>query len=138
MLLFKSRREEQEAQRLLVRLLNQNCGELLHEGPRDERRVNLTLIVLIVPLDGKQPCIDRAFTATTKDISSTGLSLVTKHEYAGDRLLLGIRNDDGRTHFLKAEVRHWDPLAGGFFQLGAQVTGVAAVCDYPGLETLQI
>ena len=75
MVLF-SRKKELEVQTFVTGLINANCPELkaLLEGKRIDRRVNLTLVALVVPLEDNVPQISEAFTATTKDFSANELT----------------------------------------------------------------
>ena len=78
MAFLKSRSKEIEAQRLILKLVNNHCPELrdLHDGPRLEGRVNLTVPAWVVPLQGRMPQVARAFAVVTKEFSPSGLSVV--------------------------------------------------------------
>ncbi len=76
-----ARRKESAVQAFVVSLLNQNCRALQErcEGPRLEGRVNLTMVVMIVPIEGEKFLARRAFTAVTKEFSSSGVAVVVDH-----------------------------------------------------------
>ena len=73
-----TKNKEHEVQSLMLNLVNNNCPELkgLADGPRLERRVNLTVVVLVIPVEKGKVLIEERFAAVTKEFTSRGLSLV--------------------------------------------------------------
>ncbi len=137
MAFLRNRKKEIEAQRLILKLVNNHCPELrdLHDGPRLEGRVNLTLPAWVVPIEGKMPVIARAFAVVSKEFSPSGFSVVVHRPFSGDRVLVGFAWEDERTYF-KGEVQHVSPLGAGFSQLGILVHELICVADHPELNAL--
>jgi len=132
-----SRKKEMEVQSLMLKLLNNNCSELksLIDGPRLEARVNLTIVVLVVPCENGQPQIDRAFPVVTKEFSTNGVSLVLQEPLGLDEVIIGFRWE-WTMKFLYGKTKHLNPLGAGFYQLGVRLTKAVRPEDYPGLELL--
>ena len=135
--IFLNRTKEIEAQRLILKLVNNHCPELqyLHEGPRLEGRVNLTLPAWVVPLEGRMPQVARAFAVVSKEFSPSGLSVVLHRPFSAEKVLVGFAWENERT-FLKGEVQHITPLGCGFSQMGFLAQEVVCLADYPDLEVL--
>ena len=123
-------------QSFILKVVNNSCPELkaLIEGPRLDRRVNLTVVVAVVPVKNKRPCVEETFYAVTKEFSATGLAVVVDRPCGLDDAIVGFRFDGGMT-FLRAKANHLNPLGGGFFQLGFRLLEMAHVGDYPELES---
>ena len=130
---------EREVQSFLLKVVNNNCQELraLMDGPRAESRVPLVGVVLVVPLVNKQPAMGQAFTAMTKELSTTGMALVLAEPRGLDEVIVGVRWE-GEMTYLRAKTRHLNPLGGGFFQLGLQVTSLVHPGDFPQLDSVSI
>ena len=124
-------------QSFVLKVVNNNCPELraLIEGPRLDRRVNLTVVVLVVPLDGERPLVDRAFSAVTREFSGTGVGLVLDEPKALDEVILGFRWE-GEMTFVRAASIHLHPMGGGFFQVGFRLEEMIHVADYPEFRSL--
>jgi hypothetical protein len=135
---FNHSKKRKEAQRFLARIINNQCSLLdkMRDGPRDEPRVNLALVLLVVPIRGRRLDTERAFAAVTREVSTSGLSLATHVSCDADEVVLGIRYD-GETRFLRAQVRHEEPLAVGLYQVGVLVAGALRGDDYPELLAVQ-
>ncbi len=136
-LFVKSR--DREVQSFLLKVVNNNCQELraLMDGPRTESRVPLVGVVLVVPLIKNEPVMGQAFTAITKELSTVGMSLILSEPRGLDKVIVGVRWEGDMT-YLRAKAKHLNPIGGGFFQLGLQVTAMAHPGDYPQLETVGI
>jgi hypothetical protein len=121
----------------VLKLVNNHCPGLkaLAEGPRLDSRVTVVTVVMVVPVADGQIQIDRAFTAVTKEFSSTGVALVLDRPSGLDEALLGFRFE-GEMTFLRAKARHLSPIGGGFFQLGFRMLEVVSPADYPKLAAL--
>ena len=134
-LFTKSRKNE--VQTFVLKVVNNNCPELkaLIEGPRLDRRVNLTLVVMVIPVEGGEVLPDEAFTAVTKEFSATGVALVLDGPRPLDEAILGFRWESEMV-FVRAKAKHLNPMGGGFYQLGFQITELAHVGDFPELRTL--
>jgi hypothetical protein len=120
---------------LILKLVNNSCPELKGqiEDARSDNRVNLAIVVAVVPIKAENIQFNEAFTAVTKDFSSTGVAIVCDQPLGLDQVILGFRMD-GEMAFLRAEAKHLNPMGGGLFQLGFRLLEVVSVGDYPGLE----
>lgn len=134
-----SRKKDTGVQSFIVSLLNENCPALRDrlDGPRVEGRVNLTLVLMVVPIEEGKPLPRRAFCATTKEFSSNGVALVVDRPYGIEEAMLGFRRR-GSTIWLRAKARHLHPMGGGFFQLGLRLTERLQTGDCPELANLAL
>lgn len=132
-----TRNKEREVQGFLLRVANTNCPELKsrREGPRLERRVNLTLVVLVVPIEKGRAQVPKAFTAVTKEFSTSGVAVVLDGPRALDELILGFRAE-GELVFIRGKVKHINPMGGGFFQMGVKLQEIVDPNDFPDLKVL--
>jgi hypothetical protein len=121
----------------VLKLVNNNCPELKAalEGPRADSRVNLTVVVGVVPLVDGKPQLRQAFTAVTKEFSLNGAALVLDRPRALDEAILCFRFE-GEMTYMRAKAKHLSPIGGGFYQLGFHLLEVVAPADYPKLETM--
>jgi len=121
----------------MLKVINNHCSTLeeLVEGPRSESRINLALAVLIIPVEGNKLLTDEAFTAITREFSTSGISVALDRPMGLDEVVLGLRWE-GEMTFLRAEAKHLDPMGGGFYQLGLRLTEMVHPGDYPALETM--
>jgi len=134
-----SRKKEMGVQSFVIKLLNNNCSELdaMVEGPRLDRRVNLTVVALVIPVDDGELQFDRSFTAVTKEFSATGVGIVLDAHRQLDRVVLGFRWL-GEMQFVRAELKHLRPMGGGFYQAGFQMTETLPLADYPELQRILV
>jgi hypothetical protein len=134
---LRNRKKEIEAQRWILKLVNNHCPELrdLQDGPRLEGRVNLTVPAWVVPVEGRMPQIARAFPVVSKEFSPSGFSLVLNRPFSEEKVLVGFAWADEKT-FLKGEVQHITSLGAGFSQLGILAQEVICLADYPELNVL--
>jgi len=136
--LMLSRRKRQEVQRFLLKVVNNHCAELeaLAGGPRGEKRVRLTMVVLVIPVAHGRPALHRMFAAVTKEFSTRGVSLVINEPCALDEVILGFRWESDMK-FVRAKAVHLDPMGAGFYHLGLEVNEVVVVGDYPVLADVR-
>lgn len=132
-----AKNKEMGVQSFLLKLVNNNCPglEALAEGPRLDGRVNLVIVTLIIPLDKGRPQVEESFSAITKEFSTTGVSIVLSAPVGLDDVILGFRWE-GEMKFLRATAKHLNPMGGGFYQLGFQMTETIHVGDFPELQSL--
>jgi hypothetical protein len=131
-------KNKNEAVRAFVlNLINNNCPGLtaLRDGPRSDSRVNLAVVLTIIPVKDGQIQVQNAFTAVTKDFSVSGVSVVLDRPQMPEWAVLGFRFE-GQTTYLLAEAKHLDPMGGGFYHLGFKLTEVISPGDYPELESV--
>ncbi len=127
----------QEAHRFLARILNQNCSRLStwSDGTRDEKRVNTTVPVFVIPLVGGQPDVAEAVATVTIELSGRGLSLVMLDKIDNEQVAIGLSWED-RAAFFVANIRHQAPIGAGMWQLGLEVAQILHRGDYPNLGLL--
>ena len=143
MLLFGKRRKKEQreiaVQRLLTKILNQHSRALdgFREGPREEVRADLVLVVIIVPSVDNAPDMSRAVTTVTREVSSSGMAIVLTDRLTANEIFLAL-DIEGEMTYLKAEVRHQSPLGGGLFQAGLRIEEVLPPGEHPDLRSLKI
>lgn len=132
-----SKRKDFGVQSFVLKLVNNSCPGLIArlEGPRIDSRVNLVVVVMIIPVHDGKIQTEQAFTAVTKEFSNAGVAVVLDHPVALDHAILGFRFEGGMT-FIRSQAKHRDPMGGGFHQLGFQLFEVVAPCDHPELESM--
>ena len=126
-------------QSFILQVVNHNCAEVdaKRDGPRLEGRVNLVVPVVIVPVERGELFMQQAFTAVTKEFSTTGLAVVLDHARAMDEVIIGLRWEGVMT-YLRAKARHLNPMGGGFFQVGFRAVEMICPSDHPGLESVTL
>ncbi|OHB82386.1 MAG: hypothetical protein A2V98_14925 [Planctomycetes bacterium RBG_16_64_12] len=132
-----SRKREQEVQRFILKVVNNNSSELeaLIEGPRLEGRVRLSIVVLLIPVKKNRPVIQRTFAAVTKEFSTSGLAVVVDTTRAPEECIVGFRWER-EMRFVRAEARHLNPMGAGFYQLGLQLIRMVDPSEFPELESV--
>lgn len=134
-----SQPKDHAVQNFVLRLLNSHCPGLAAkiDGPRADSRVNLVVVVAIVPIVQKRLQVDEAFTAVTKEFSKVGVGVVLDRPLTLEQALLGFRTD-GQMTFLRGQAVHLDAMGGGFYHLGVQLLDVVSTDDYPQLKTISL
>jgi hypothetical protein len=124
-------------QGFLIKFLNNNCPDLkaLVEGPRADSRVNLTVVVGVVPLEKGKIQPDRAFTAVTREFSSAGVGIVVPGAEKYEQAIICFRYE-GEFYYALASAKHQTFLGGGFYQLGFQMKEMVKPNEYPHLADL--
>ena len=137
--MFGAYRKKMDVQRELVKLLNNHCAELdrLQDGPRDDGRINLTIAVRVVPWGHTRPNVELAFAATTRELSSRGLSIVVDQPITCETVALGW-TWEGEMRFARGKVRHQDPIGAGFWNVGIKLVELVLTDDWPELRELKI
>ncbi len=138
MLLF-SRNKALGVQAFLLKVVNNHCPELtpLLENRRDESRVPVCVVTLVVPLKDGKPHVARHFPTVTREISTTGVSIVLDQPRGLDEVILAFRWEN-EMKFIKGNAKHLNPMGAGFYQLGIQLSTVVRVDEYPELDSLYI
>ncbi len=134
---FFTKKKDFSVQSFILKLVNNNCPELtaMLEGPRIESRVNMVVVVMIVPMEKGRPQVGRTFMAVTKEFSTSGVAVVLNGPQPLDQVILGFRYEGAMT-FMRAEAKHLNPMGGGFYQLGFQMLETVNVGDWPELKSL--
>jgi hypothetical protein len=132
-----AKKKQLGVQSLVLKMVNNNCPELkaLMEGPRNDSRVNLVVVVMVIPFEKDRLFVESAFTAVTKEFSGTGVAVILDRPRALDHVVLGFRFE-GEMRFVRARARHVNPMGGGFSQLGFQMLHVVTIHDYPELKSM--
>jgi hypothetical protein len=132
-----TRNRRRDVSNFVLKLVNTSNPDLLSlkDGPRTDKRVNLTVVVLVVPLEKKRVDVTKAFHAVTKDFSSTSVSVMIDSARHVHDAILAFRFE-GEMYFIRAKAKHVSPLGGGFHQLGFQMDEIVSPIDYPGLSDL--
>ena len=105
------------------------------EGPRLEQRVNLSITVIIVPVQKGRPDTTDAIHAVTKEFSTSGVSVIVDYPRVPNEALLLFRSK-GKPVFMRGKAKHLDPMGGGFYQCGFKLTEVLDTQDWPALQDL--
>ena len=121
----------------VLKLVNNNCPDILQlqDGPRNDTRVNLTVVVLVIPLKNKKVEVAKSFYAVTKDFSSTSVSVMVDSPRDVSDVILAFRYE-GEMFYARAKAKHVSPVGGGFHQLGLQMEEMISPLDYAGLSNL--
>jgi hypothetical protein len=132
MFFSRMRGRRHEAQSLLFQFLN---GKVIVEvkspyEDRSETRSRFCLAVSVIPLHDGDPDIDAAFTAVTKDISTTGVGIVTNQLISTEEVLIFL-GAEASVRPLRAKVCSCHPLGFGWFVFGTEVTALAYSDEYP-------
>jgi len=134
-----SKRKELAVQSFVLKLVNNHSPALRAQldGPRLDSRVNLAVVVLIVPIEGRRLQVSEAFMAVTTDFSNTGVAVVLDQSRRLDRAVLGF-HFAGTMTFVRAKEKHITPMGGGFYQLGFQLTEIVSAAEHPELQPLSL
>lgn len=134
-----SRNREFKVRGLVLKLLNNNCPALKAEinETRGDSRVNLAIVVAVVPLKDGRVQLDDAFTTVTKDFSTNGLAIVLRGPLAFDQVILCFRVT-GEVAYVRAQAKHANPMGAEFFHLGFELLEVVSPGDYPGLDSISV
>lgn len=121
----------------VLKLVNNTCPDIrqLQEGLRSENRVNLTVVVLVIPIEDKKLATVKAFHVVTKDFSTTSVATIVDRPRSISEAILGFRYE-GEMHFARAKAKHMSPMGGGFYQLGFQMEEMVSPVDYPELSRM--
>ncbi|MCC6125762.1 MAG: hypothetical protein IT426_12420 [Pirellulales bacterium] len=132
-----TRNKKRAVSNFVLKLVNNNCLDIrqLQDGPRSENRVNLTVVVLVIPLENKELAAAKAFQAVTKDFTTTSVAIVVDAPRSVSAAILAFRYE-GEMYYARAKARHHTPLGGGFHQLGFQLEEMVSPADYPGLSRM--
>ena len=132
-----SKRRDLEIQSFMAKLINNNCAALesLNEGPRDERRVRLTVVILLVPVKHGKPNVQRLLPAVTKEFSTRGVAVVTNQPKELDQVVLGLRWE-GCMKWIAAKAKYVHPMGAGFYQVGFLMNRLIPTGDHPELDKI--
>jgi hypothetical protein len=134
---FFTENKERAVHSEILNLVNNNCPSLqaMADGPRKEQRVNLTIPVMLVPIQGGQLVPLETLTVVTREFSCGGLSVVVDHPSVPKEAVVIFRAGS-KVSFIRAELKHIDPMGAGFYQCGFQLLEVLVNSDWPTLQDL--
>jgi hypothetical protein len=121
----------------LTRLVSANDlnSVAVADSRRSEERMNLTVPVLIIPLDEQKPVLDRLFAAVTRDFSTAGLSVVLETPRGLDEAIIALPWENA-AKFVRAKAEHLNPMGAGFYQLGFHLIAIVHPSDCPALGSI--
>ncbi len=130
-------KKDRKVQNYVLKLVNTNCPGLKasEDGPRLSSRVNLVVVVTVVPVQGGKLSASEVFQTVTREFSNTGVSLVLNGPIALDEVILGFRAF-GESTFIRAKAKHCNPMGGNFYQMGFKLIEMVTPADYPELPSL--
>jgi hypothetical protein len=134
MFCFSSRKPKLELQPFMLRLINR-CGAgraTVCEDRRLETRTKINLGVLLIPMCGECPEVDAAFTVVTKDISSTGLAVMTDRPLSAEEVLIRLPGDAGM-RLVRATVRNCQQLGCGWIVYNFSVVELLDEKKFPDI-----
>ena len=105
------------------------------DGPRLEQRANLSIPVIVVPIQKGIPDPPNALATVTMEFSTSGVSIAIDHPQVPREAVMIFKSQD-KLIFILAKSKHLDPMGAGFFQCGYQLTKVFNASKYPELQTL--
>ncbi len=134
-----SRKKELDVQNFVLKIINNNCSELkaYFEGPRRDNRVNLSLVVLVVPLENGKLQVKSAFHTITREFCVNGVGIITNEQRSLDEVILGFCVE-GDMIYLRAKAKHLSPMGAGFYCLGLEMMEIVPNSHYPQLKALKI
>jgi hypothetical protein len=126
-----------EAQNFLARLANQRALEKMRalEEHRLERRTQLSIGVLVVPLSGDLPVMTQTFAALTNDVSTTGMCIVADRSIPTAEAIICLPGDPEAV-LLRATVHDSKKLGLGWVRIGMEISGMAKKSKYPELAPI--
>jgi hypothetical protein len=132
----KPTEKQSNARQLLASLTNQNAGGKIgrFDTRHSDGRTELNVGVLVVPLNDECPDIGKAFTALTKDVSTTGIGLISDRSIPTAEALLRL-SGTSETRLLRTMVRTRKNLGQGWVRFDMEVTEVLDKSEYPQLKT---
>jgi hypothetical protein len=135
---LNKQRKLKEAQGFLTKIINNNCPQLgaYSKGERGEERLNLTLAAFVVPFAAAGPDVASAVATVTKEVATTGMSVVLTQPIEAEEVLLGIRWDSQPT-FFRCQIKHQSPIGAGLWQTGLSADEIVQQGEYPALGMLE-
>lgn len=118
-----------------MRLLNVRSLSSLnvYTDDRGEPRSNFCIGIWVVPMNDEHPDVSAAFTAVTKDFSSTGIGVVTNCSITTQTVMLCLPSA-GEGRFVQGHVRNCRPLGAGWFHYGIEAVELIDPAEYAELS----
>ena len=115
--LFKARpKAEEEARSFLLRFLNERCfrHKIAVDEKRTENRASLMMGAWVIPLIDGTPMLSRAYPTVTKDLTTSGLSIVVDRPPFCTEVIVALLVAVDAV-LLRCTVLHSRPIGAGFF-----------------------
>jgi hypothetical protein len=132
MLFSKPPTRQPDAKQVLGQLAGQKKAASNPER-RLEGRTDFSIGIVVVPLHDDSPDISKAFSAITKDISTTGIGVIANHSILTPEVVICLSGKSER-RLLRALVRYRKELGLGWVRFGMEVTDVLDKNEYPQLS----
>jgi hypothetical protein len=113
-----------DPQRAMARLLYEHmaAGRTFDHRPRQNERVNLSLVIMVTPVVDGRVHVEDAFFTITKDISLRGLAFVVNQPMTATEVLIEIRlPSSDETIQVRGQIRHQADLGAGFRHVGVEL-----------------
>ena len=106
---------------LFKQIIEQLHGSTMdNSGKRKSPRVGIRQAITITPLKGADGKIGTSFQVTARDLSATGIGLVTFQPLEAEcRFAIKLPVNGGKDMLAIYSVKHCDPLEEGMFRVGA-------------------
>ena len=126
-------------QSIILNIINAHYAKskMVIDGPRSEERVNMSIPIVVVPIHEDVPKLNQAITAVTREFSTTGVSFSVESPNVPRTAVIILKNEN-QPVFINAELKHLDPMGGGFFQCGYKLTSMFDDSKYPEIHELGI
>lgn len=95
---------------------------------RSEDRFNRTIPTLLCPWEHERPLVDESCICITSDLANRGIRLVLNQPFRAESVVLGYWMDSDEMRepwFFLGEIRRNQPIGGGFWAVGIELTEFA-------------
>lgn len=121
-MLFRRDKRIDIRRQVIGMLNNAHMRHLVHDNTRDDSRAEIATPVLLIPYSGKNELrLSEAVYATSRDISSTGLAVVSAFPIAIEQAVVGLNIDDTDRLFLCKQI-YCRESAGDVYFTGFELT----------------
>lgn len=133
---FNQRTKKQAVWKCLRRVLDRNSADqlLLGKEDRKEQRIPFSIPVLLQTGVADADAWSKPIFAVTKDMSDDGISIIA-HQSIEPSQVICVIWEDGPV-FLSGEMRQCQPLGGGFWKIGMELSEIVSSLDFPQLRAL--
>jgi len=123
-----------EVRRKMLRFINEQnrAAVTCYEDQRDESRSTWSLSVLLVPLEEGEPNVSKANPAIARDISTTGIAIITPYLVEMKEAIVVLPGDEQL--FAQIEFLRNRPMGLGFSVIGTRIVGFVSPKQFPILE----
>lgn len=134
---FLFHRKREEVKRILHGRMNRTYMQGIENKNRSGSRGAFCEVVWLIPVDeeARQPDFNRVTTLVTKDISSTGLSLIHNQPVHDRRVIVGLR-DESLPRFIVCDLQHCTSLGYGHYLIGLHPEEVIQI-DLGDVEAME-